>query len=164
MYSTPITKPSMKYGKWTSCISHISTYFSNLLSNTIFSISIPTELKFIVSHVTYKTLFYQQSLAEPVLDLAWWRHHMETFSALLAICAGNSAVPGDFPAQRPVTRSFDVFFDLHLNKWLSKQSWGWWFETLTRPLWRHCNDTWKSLVSTWSCWMQVLIYHKVKYS
>ena len=44
---------------------------------------------------------------------AWWRHQMETFSALLAICAGNSPVPGEFPAQRPVTRSFDVFFDLH---------------------------------------------------
>ena len=64
---------------------------------------------------------------------------METFSALLAICAGNSPVPGEFPTQRPVTRSFDVFFDLRLNKRLSKQSWGWWFETLPRPLWRHSN-------------------------
>ena len=71
--------------------------------------------------------------------LAWWRHQMETFSALLAICAGNSPVTGEFAAQRPVTRSFDVFFDLRLNKRLSKQSWGWWFETLSRPLWRHCN-------------------------
>ena len=59
---------------------------------------------------------------------------METFSMLLAICAGNS--PG---TQRPVTPSFDVFFDLHLNKRLSKQSWGWWFETLLWPLWLHCN-------------------------
>ena len=40
----------------------------------------------------------------------WWRHQMETFSALLAICAGNSPVPGEFPTQRPVTRSCDVFF------------------------------------------------------
>ena len=40
---------------------------------------------------------------------------METFSELLAICAGNSPVTGEFPAQRPVTRSFDVFFDLRLN-------------------------------------------------
>ena len=47
---------------------------------------------------------------------------MESFSALLAICAGNSPVSGEFPAQRPVTRSFDVFFDLRLNKRLSKQS------------------------------------------
>ena len=65
---------------------------------------------------------------------------METFSALVAICVGNSPVPGEFPAQRPVTRNFDVFSDLHLNKRLSKQSWGWWFETLSRPLWRHCNE------------------------
>ena len=41
-------------------------------------------------------------------------------SALLAICAGNSPVPGEFPTQRPVTRSFDVFFDLRPNKRLSK--------------------------------------------
>ena len=64
---------------------------------------------------------------------------METFSALLAICVGNSPVPGEFPAQRPVTRSFNVFFDLRLNKRLGKQSLGWWFETLPIPLWRHYN-------------------------
>ena len=61
--------------------------------------------------------------------IPWWRHQMETFSALLAICAGNSSVPGEFPTQRPVTQSFDVFFDLHLNKRLSNQSRGCWFET-----------------------------------
>ena len=69
----------------------------------------------------------------------WWHHQMEIFSALLALCAGNSPVTGEFPTQRPVTPSFDVFFDLRLNKRLSKQSWGWWFETLSRPFWRHCN-------------------------
>ena len=46
---------------------------------------------------------------------------------------------GEFPSQRTVTRSFDVFFDLRLNKRLSKQSWGWWFETPSYSLWRHCN-------------------------
>ena len=56
-------------------------------------------------------------------------------SAWLAICAGNSP----FPAQRQVTRSFDVVFDLRLNKRLSKQSWGWWFETILHPLWSHSN-------------------------
>ena len=66
---------------------------------------------------------------------------METFSALLAICAGNSPVAGEFPAQRPVTRSFDVFFDLRLNKRLGKQSSDWWFETISRTLCRHCNET-----------------------
>ena len=48
--------------------------------------------------------------------VTWWRHQMETFSALLDICAWNSPVPGEFHAQRPVTQSFDVFFDLRLNK------------------------------------------------
>ena len=61
-------------------------------------------------------------------------------SALLAICAGNSPVTGEFPAQRPVTRSFGVFVDLPLNKRWSKQSWGWWFETLSHQLWRQCNE------------------------
>ena len=46
------------------------------------------------------------------------------FYALLFLCVGNSPLTDEFPAQRPVTRSFDVFFDLHLNKRLSKQSWG----------------------------------------
>ena len=70
---------------------------------------------------------------------SWWHHQMDTFSAFLAICAGNSQVTGEFPAQRPVTQSFDVFFDLRLNKRLSKQLWGWWFEMLSHPLWRPCN-------------------------
>ena len=75
-----------------------------------------------------------------ILCITWWRNQMETLSALLAICAGNSSVPGEFPAQKPVTRIFDVFLDLHLNKPLRIQSWNWWFETLSHPLWRHCND------------------------
>ena len=47
--------------------------------------------------------------------------------------------PGEFPAQRPVMRSFDIYFDLRLNKRLRKQSWGCWFETPPRPLRRHSN-------------------------
>ena len=70
---------------------------------------------------------------------SWWRHEMKTFFALLVFCAENSPVPGEFSAQRPVTRSFDFFFDLHLNKQLSKQSRGWWFETPSGSLWRQCN-------------------------
>ena len=82
------------------------------------------------------------------MHIAWWRHQMETFSALLAICAGNSPVTGEFPAQRPVTRSFDLFFDRRLNERFSKHSWGWWFETLSRPLWRHCNGLCFAVI----CW------------
>ena len=52
-------------------------------------------------------------------------------------------VTGEFPTQRPVTQSFDVFFDLWLNKQFSKQLWGWWFEMPSWPLWRHSNVAWK---------------------
>ena len=65
---------------------------------------------------------------------------METFSELLAPCAGTSSVTGEFLTQTPLTQSFDVSFDQHLNKRLSKQSWGWWFETPSRLLWRHRNE------------------------
>ena len=87
------------------------------------------------------------------LESAWWRHQMETLSALQAICAGNSPVSGEFSAQRPVARSFDIFFDLRLNKWLCKQSWGWWFETLSCPLWRHRNG---KQATQWTPWGQPL--------
>ena len=81
-----------------------------------------------------------QFVLSTIFIVTWWRHQMETFSTLLAICAENSPVPGEFPAQRPVTRSFDVFFDLRPNKLLSKQSWGWWSETPSSSLWRHRNE------------------------
>ena len=64
---------------------------------------------------------------------------METFSALLALCEGKSPVTGEFPSQRLVTWSLDVFFNLRLNQRVSKQSGRRWFETPSRSLWRHCN-------------------------
>ena len=71
---------------------------------------------------------------------------METFSVLLALCAGNSAATGEFPSQMAVTRGFDVFFDLRVDKRLSTQSRRWWFETPSHSLWRHCNDIpWQSI-------------------
>ena len=57
---------------------------------------------------------------------SWWRHQMETFSALLALCTGNSAVTGEFPSQKPVTRSFD-FFSLicaWMNGWVNNREAG----------------------------------------
>ena len=102
---------------------------------------------FVITTVNKHTIVYGTALCPLSYLLAltslmptWWRHQMETFSALLAICAGNSPVPGEFPTQRPVTRSFDVYFDLRTNKRLSKRSWGWWFETLSWSLWRHYNE------------------------
>ena len=64
-------------------------------------------------------------------------NQMETFSTYLAICAGNSPVNSLHKGQG--CRALMLFFDLRLNKRLSKQSWGWWFETPSRPLWRHNN-------------------------
>ena len=106
-----------------------------------------------VMQLTYRIIPMQST------KFAWWRHQMETFFALLAICVGNSPVTGEFPAQRSVTQSFDVFFDLPLNKRLSKQSWGWWFETPWCSLWRHRNGeksgewaiVWVHSLSTDSC-------------
>ena len=83
---------------------------------------------------------YNNHTIAPV-PATWWRHKMETFSALLALCAGNPPVTGEFPTQRPVTRSFGVFFDLRLNKRLSRQAWGWWFEMPLCSLWCHCNGS-----------------------
>ena len=71
--------------------------------------------------------------------IPWWHHQMETFSMLLALYAGNSPVTSESPSQRPVTWSFDVFFDLRLKKCLSKKSWGWWFEMPPCSLWGQCN-------------------------
>ena len=62
---------------------------------------------------------------EPFQIKVWWRHQMETFSALLAIFAGNSPVPSELPTQRPVKRSFDVFFDLRPNNgWVNNREAG----------------------------------------
>ena len=74
-----------------------------------------------------------------LLIYTWWRH--QTFSASLALYAGNSPVTGEYPTRRPVTRSFDVFFDLRLIKRSGKQSWGWWCEMPSRWLWGHRNDS-----------------------
>ena len=96
------------------------------------------------------------------LVITLWRHQMESFSALLALCAGNSPVTGEFPVQKPVTRSFDVFFDLRLNEQLSKQSWGWWFETPSRPLWCHCYDNctcWSVTSMQWNTFIECLYTH-----
>ena len=97
-----------------------------------------------------------QNLSDP-----WWRHQMEAFSASLALCVGNSPVTGEFSSQRPVTRNFDVSFDLCLNKRLSKQSRRRWFETSSRSLWRHCNDmrvswTYRYCHLEIHCWMKYI--------
>ena len=69
----------------------------------------------------------------------WWRHQMDIFSALLYLWVGNSPITGEFPSQRPMTRSFDVFFDLRLNKRLIKQPRYRWSERPSRSLWSNAS-------------------------
>ena len=77
----------------------------------------------------------------------WWQgspYHLltsfnESIFRVAGFCAGNSPVTVEFPAQKPITRSFDIFFDLRLSKRLNKQSKRRWFEMSSRSLWRHCN-------------------------
>ena len=133
---------SLGMNGWIIC--HILLWvFWKILTGSQWDITVQTVILYIknlenVILVSFLSVFYW-FFAFIHLTLSWWRHQMEPFSALLALCAGNPPVTGEFPTQRPVTRSFDVFCDLRLNKPLSKQSWAWWFETPLRPLWRHSN-------------------------
>ena len=77
--------------------------------------------------------------------IAWWRHQMKIFSALLALLSVEFTGDRWIPLTKPSdARSFDAFFNLHLNKQLSKQSKRRWFETPSRSLWCHCNDNARS--------------------
>ena len=90
-------------------------------------------------------------------------HHesMKTFSALLALCEGNPPVTDGSPSQRPVTPNFDVFYDLRLNKRLSKQSKHRWFETSSRSLWRHSNDWRIALLVINNCYSRQATHHSL---
>ena len=88
--------------------------------------------------VTRKMFPFDDIIMMKYYDFMKWKHF--AYCWLLALCVGNSTVTGEFPFQRPVTRSFDVFFDLRLSKQLNKQSRRRWFETPSHSLWRHCND------------------------
>ena len=85
----------------------------------------------------FQSLYMPWHITSNQAYFSWWRHQMETFSASLDLC--NSPATGEIPSQKLVTRSFAVFFDLRLNKWLSKQSRRRWLETPLYSLWRHSN-------------------------
>ena len=108
-----------------------------------------------------KILDYIMGLYIADFPSTWWRHQLETFSVLLVICAGNSPVTGEIPEERPVTRIFDVFFILRLNKRLSKQTWGLWPETSSRPLWRHCNEKVRVLSTSYGVILEFLSIKKI---
>ena len=88
-----------------------------------------------VPAVTYNNSTTSQVVNVPIHDdVSKWKHFRVTGPLW-----GEFTGPGEFTTQRPVTRSFDVFFDLRLNKRFSKQPWGWWFEMPSWSLWSHCN-------------------------
>ena len=83
---------------------------------------------------------FERIICKLIIHVPWWRLRMETFTALLALCAGNSLATGEFPSQKPVTRNFGILFYLRPYKRLCKQSRRRCSETPSRSLWRYCND------------------------
>ena len=95
---------------------------------------------------------------------AWWRHQMETFSALLAICVGNSPITGEFTSQSQWRGALMFSLICALNKRLSKRSWGWWFETPSHSLWRHCDGCFAGvapMANTVRCVLARSIFFKI---
>ena len=125
----------------------------------VFSFYLFSHLVFVCQHFSY-------------LHIAWWRHQMEKFSTLLALCQRNSPVTGEFPSQMPVTQSFDVFFDPGwTNIWANQRDVGdlrynraHYDVTIMVPMfyvtWLQINDIYSFVVSTadvhW--WVNVKIY------
>ena len=127
------------------CISHISHYATLNIRISVLYIVIHGVLWFNNGH----WFFQHACIFIHDLSSKWWvgiDWLMMTSSngSIFRVTGplwGEFTGPGEFPTQRPVTRSFDVFFDLGLNRRLSKQPRGWWFETQSWSLWRHCNVT-----------------------
>ena len=113
-------------------------FFANLGRTLVQAMACHLLQAFMFSHKLMLTLVF----SHPLLNKPWWHHQMEICAASLAFCVGNSPVTGEFPSQRPVMRSFDIFFDLHLNKALCTQSRHRWFETPSCPFLCHCNVKW----------------------
>ena len=158
-----------KKRNFTNLVSHWSLVFMVLMTLNSVEYDFVSDLeKFLYKKLiyVYKFSYYSQVLNFTVLFntdkdeikkikcsqnlISWWSKqppcgYMMTISNGNIFCVtghlcGEFTSPGEFPAQTPMTRSYDVFFDLSLNKRLSKQSQGWWFEMQLRQLWRHCND------------------------
>ena len=83
-------------------------------------------------------LIWNQLSLSYVHELAMMTSSNGNIFRVTGLCAVHTPVTGEFPSQKPVTRIFDVFY-LRPNKRWSKESWGWWFGTPSRSLWRYCN-------------------------
>ena len=132
------TLSSMVVPQVVMTIAFVATYDDNF---SLTNISILMENRcWKMTFLIWINTHWEEELLEIVYNRSWWRYQMDIFSALLALCDGNPPVSGGFPSQRLVTWSFHVFFDLCLNKRLSKQSTRRWFKTPSHTLWRHCNE------------------------
>ena len=127
------TFPGPHFGSWTIAV--LCPYNKSIDSISVYHVYLSTLPQFVPTCIHWTLT---QILTDPISrgyfslhdDVIKWKHFPRNWPF----------VPGEFPTQRPVTRSLDVFFDLRLNKRLSKQSWGWWFVTLSRLFWRQCNE------------------------
>ena len=125
-------------------------YYGDFIDCDAFSAQIPNNTKGLGNHkdtnICLKTVneyvSYHRSHQK---SKAWWHQQIETFSVLLVLCEGNPPVTHGFHSQRPVTQSFDAFFDLCVNKRLSKQSWCQWFEMPSCSLWHHGKEKFESI-------------------
>ena len=114
----------------TESLSNFLTPFSMLITGAAFRATLWRLLKCRTSGAWLITPCHGDALHHD--DVIKWKH----FPRYWPFVQGIHRSP---VTQRPMTRGFDVFLGQHLNKRLSKQSRGWWFETLLCPLWRHCN-------------------------
>ena len=110
---------------------HLQIVSSNVWVRYFYGIS-KGPLKFHTKHFTYALkyvhLFRYENLRlldlrahkyfKMLSSLAWWRHQLDTFSAILAFCEGNSPVTGEFTSQRPVMQSFDVVVFFSICTWI----------------------------------------------
>ena len=110
-----------------------------------------TKEKIARNNRVYQNWYQDENIHDDVIK---WKH----FPRYWPFVRGIHRPPVNSRTQRPVTRSFDVFFDLHPNKRLSKQWWGWWFETPSCPLWRYCKDIIRFMTINKSCVILLWLY------
>ena len=107
--------------KWIQCSSFIGTYGTMKTTFWLFLVDYIKKIFWIFIALAAGPGHMACIIHGPYDNItSWWCHPMETFSAFLALCEGNPLVTGGFPALKPVMQSFDVFFDLCLNKRWSK--------------------------------------------
>ena len=95
----------------------------------------------VINKKNFLHTFWLHSIGKGIsLDLHVWQFMMTSSNGNMFRVTGPLwPVTSGFPSLRPVTRSFEAFFDLRLSKWLSKQLRRRWLETSSRSLWCHCN-------------------------